>query len=142
MTSVDPSRAQFEAFKDLPRNTPIHMLNLVRLRDRAEYDPDHTLHTAGLSGRDAYAHYGKQSAPVLKRVGGHIHWRGRFETLLIGPENEAWDHVFIAAYPDAAAFLAMVTDPDYREAVKHRQAAVLTSRLIRTAPDAMGEAFA
>ena len=41
-------------------------------------------------------------------------------------QRESWDHVFIARYPNAGAFLAMVTDPVYQQAVKHRQAAVLT----------------
>ena len=40
--------------------------------------------------------------------------------------------MFIAAYPDAHAFLAMISDPEYQVAVAHRQAAVRTSRLIRT----------
>jgi hypothetical protein len=37
--------------------------------------------------------------------------------------------------------MAMVKDPDYARAVVHRQAAVLTSRLIRTAPAQTGEVF-
>ena len=141
MTHIDPTRDQFDAFKQLPRDTPVHMLNLVRLRSTARYAENHPLHGKALTGQDAYALYGRDSGPVFRRVGGHILWRGTYETTLIGPDDETWDHVFIAAYPDAAAFLAMVTDPDYREAVKHRQAAVETSRLIRTAPEAAGEAF-
>ena len=36
----------------------------------------------------------------------------------------------------------MVTDPEYREVVKHRQAAVEDSRLIRMAPiTELGEGF-
>jgi hypothetical protein len=35
-------------------------------------------------------------------------------------------------YPTAGAFLEMVTDPGYQAAVRHRRAAVLDSRLIRT----------
>ena len=35
----------------------------------------------------------------------------------------------------------MVTDPDYREFVKHRQAAVADSRLIRMDPIEPGEGF-
>jgi hypothetical protein len=35
----------------------------------------------------------------------------------------------------------MIRDPAYREAVKHRQAAVLDSRLIRLAPAALGTMF-
>jgi hypothetical protein len=35
----------------------------------------------------------------------------------------------------------MIRDPVYREAVKHRQAAVEDSRLIRTAPMQVGKTF-
>ena len=34
---IDPERDQFEAFKALPRDQPVMMLNLVRFRDRAAY---------------------------------------------------------------------------------------------------------
>ena len=138
---VDPNRAQFDAFKALDRTAPIEMLNLVRLRDRAAYPAGHPLAGDGGSGADAYARYGAETAPVLERVGGGILWRGGFEATLIGPDRERWDRVFIARYPNAGAFLAMVTDPDYRQAVVHRQAAVRTSRLIRCAPAAAGAAF-
>jgi uncharacterized protein (DUF1330 family) len=131
---VDPERAAFDAFKALPRDTPIHMINLLRFRDLAAYPADHGLANAGLSGREAYGHYGKDSGPVFQRLGGRIVWRGAPEIVLIGPADEAWDMAFIAEYPHAGAFMAMITDPDYRLAVVHRQAAVLTSRLIRTAP--------
>ena len=40
-----------------------------------------------------------------------------------------------------AAFVAMIRDPVYREAVKHRQAGVEDSRLIRLAPGAVGIGF-
>ncbi|MBY5934199.1 DUF1330 domain-containing protein [Tateyamaria omphalii] len=141
MSHVDPSRDQFEAFKDLPRDTPIEMLNLVAFRDLANYPGDHALARDGLTGAQAYALYGKHSGPVLEKVGGSILWRGGFETTLIGPAEEAWDAMFIARYPDAGAFLAMVTDPDYKRAVVHRQAAVRTSRLIRCAPTDRGATF-
>lgn len=138
---VDPTRDQFDRFKALGRDRPLDMLNLVRLRDRAVYPADHPLAEAGLSGAGAYARYGAETAPVLKRIGASILWRGGFETVLIGPAAERWDHVFIARYPSAHAFLEMVTDPEYRQAVKHRQAAVETSRLIRCAPAETGETF-
>ena len=138
---IDPTRAQFEVFKALPRDQPIDMLNLVRFRDRAVYPPGHANAAGNLTGAEAYRLYGEESAPVLARVGGSLYWRGGFETVLIGPETEHWDAVFIAHYPDAGAFLAMVTDPDYQRAVIHRQAAVDTSRLIRCAPAGGGGAF-
>lgn len=140
-TFIDPTRAQFDAFKGLNRDHPIEMLNLVRFNELAAYPKDHILATKGLSGADAYANYGRETGPILKRVGGSILWRGGFETVLIGPEGEAWDACFIARYPTAHAFLAMVSDPEYQKAVIHRQAAVLTSRLIRTAPGTGGASF-
>jgi uncharacterized protein (DUF1330 family) len=140
--SIDPTRAQFDAFKALPRDTPIEMLNLVRFRPLAAYPEGHPDHGAGPTGAEAYARYGAESHPVFARLGGAIVWRGTMEALLIGPSGEAWDACFIARYPDAAAFLAMVTDPAYKAAVVHRQAAVLTSRLIRCAPQEGGSGFA
>ncbi|EEB84995.1 DUF1330 domain-containing protein [Roseobacter sp. GAI101] len=131
---VDPDRAQFDAFKGLDRDTPLHMLNLVRLRDVAAYPADHARASDGLTGAEAYKNYGVESGPVLADVGGSIAWRGRFETTLIGPGDEAWDIMFIAHYPNAHAFLQMISDPRYKLAVVHRQAAVATSRLIRTGP--------
>ena len=138
---VDPTRAQFDVFKGLDRDHPIEMLNLVRFREKAAYPDGHALAGAGLSGAEAYANYGKDTAHILEKVGGSILWRGRFETVLIGPDDEHWDAAFIARYPTAGAFMAMVTDPEYRVAVVHRQAAVFTSRLIRNAPLDGGAAF-
>lgn len=40
---IDPERVQFDAFKDLPRDHPIEMLNLVRFREQATYPEDHPL---------------------------------------------------------------------------------------------------
>ena len=139
---LDPTRAQFEAFKGLDRSTPINMVNLVKLNDLANYPGDHELARDGLTGAEAYANYGRDTGPVLERVGGSILWRGRFEATLIGPQDEDWDVMFIAAYPSANAFLAMITDPEYQKAVVHRQAAVATSRLIRAAPLTLTDGFA
>ena len=138
---IDPDRAQFDAFKGLDRDLPLHMLNLVAFNDKANYPGDHELARDGHSGAEAYARYGKETAPILKRIGGSILWRARFEVTLIGPQDEAWDAVFIAAYPSAHAFLAMISDPEYQRAVVHRQAAVRTSRLIRTTPQTGQDAF-
>lgn len=134
---VDPTREQFDAFKALPRDTPVLMLNLVRLRDAAAY-PD----GRSATGRDAYASYGRESLPVFKRVGGTIVWRGRPEQVVIGPLDERWDIAFVARYPSAAAFLEMVTDVEYKRAVVHRQAAVVDSRLIRLGELPLTDAFA
>lgn len=139
--NIDPTRDQFNAFKALPRDTPIQMLNLVRVRALADYPEDHPDHGKGLTGLEAYRAYGRESAEVFARVGGKQVWAGRPETVVTGPTDERWDLAFIAEYPNAGAFLAMVTDPGYREVVKHRTAGVEDSRLIRMAPLTPGEGF-
>lgn len=129
-------REDYAAFKANDRAGPIHMLNLVRLRERAVYD-DGTETT----GQAAYASYGCLSGPVFERVGGRIVWRGAMEQMLIGPQDQQWDLCFIAEYPQPGAFLKMLKDPDYRVAMAHRQAAVADSRLIRMAPIPVGAGF-
>jgi uncharacterized protein (DUF1330 family) len=137
MTSyIDPTKEAFAAFRAKDRPGPINMLNLVRFRDQAVY-PDGRRAT----GAEAYAAYGRDSGPVFSRLGGRIVWRGNFEFMLIGPMDEKWDECFIAEYPSVSAFVEMLRDPVYREAVKHRQAAVLDSRLIRLAPATAGTIF-
>ncbi|MFX8965135.1 hypothetical protein ABTN15_20390, partial [Acinetobacter baumannii] len=54
---IDPSRENFDRFKALPRDTPIHMLNRVRFRALAAYPDGHPLAGKGLTGREAYAEY-------------------------------------------------------------------------------------
>ena len=133
---INPTRETFAAFRTSDRPGPIHMLNLVRFRDRAAY-PD----GRSATGAEAYAAYGRESHPVFSRLGGRIVWRGSFELILIGPHDEKWDECFIAEYPSVAAFVEMIRDPVYRDAVRHRDAAVLDSRLIRLAPAATGSGF-
>lgn len=133
---IDPTRERFSAMMKLPDDGPIHMLNLIRLKARAAYEDGREA-----SGAEAYAAYGRESAPVFKRVGGRIAWAGNPALMLIGPEEERWDIAFIAEYPSAAAFADMLKDPAYQAIVHHRQAAVEDSRLIRMAPRKSGGAF-
>ncbi|WP_405227072.1 DUF1330 domain-containing protein [Lentisalinibacter sediminis] len=133
---IDPERDQFDAFKNLPRDQPILMLNFLRFRDKAAYADGREA-----TGAEAYAAYGRDSGPIFQRVGGEIVWRAKPELMVIGPSDKHWDLVFVARYPTAGAFLEMVTDPDYQKAVKHRQAAVADSRLIRMSEADEGEGF-
>lgn len=137
MAYLEFGKEDYETFKANDRAGPIHMLNLVRLREKALYE-DGTETT----GQDAYAAYGRLSGPIFERVGGRIIWRGALEQTVIGPQDEHWDLCFIAEYPQPGAFLEMLKDPDYRIAMAHRQAAVADSRLIRMAPISGGAGFA
>lgn len=131
---LDPSRKNFDAFKALPRDEPIDMLNMIEFRETALYPQDHPHATKGWDGARAYTEYGSASGSIFQRVGGQIIWSGNFQAMVIGPDHKSWDRMFIARYPHSGAFLEMVTDAQYQRAVVHRTAALLTSRLIRMQP--------
>ncbi|MBO9504919.1 DUF1330 domain-containing protein [Qipengyuania flava] len=138
---IDPSPANFQAFKDLPRDEPIHMLNLLEYREQAEYPQGHEHAGKGCSGRRAYEEYGKTSGPIFRRVGGTIVWRGSFQTMVTGPDAKRWHDGFVAQYPNAGAFFEMIKDPEYQQAVVNRTAALVDSRLMRFEPGEAGEGF-
>ena len=138
---IDPSPANFQAFKDPPRDEPIHMLNLLEYREQAEYPEGHEHAGKGWSGRRAYEEYGKTSGPIFRRVGGMIVWRGSFQTMVTGPDAKRWHDGFVAQYPNSGAFFAMIKDPEYQQAVVNRTAALADSRLMRFTPGEAGEGF-
>lgn len=140
-TYIDPSPTNFAKFKALPRDEPIHMLNLLLYRDEAAYPEGHEHAGKGWSGRRAYQEYGKTSGPIFREVGGEIVWRGAFQTMVMGPDDREWHDGFVAQYPNADAFFAMITNPEYQKAVVNRTAAVMDSRLVRFKPGQAGEGF-
>lgn len=128
---VDPDRDNWGRFKDLPRDTPIHMLNLIKFRDLAEYPEGHPNHGKGLTGREAYAIYAEGFQRLVADDGAAMVWQAPLECVVTGPEGE-WDEAFVMGYPDSGAFMKMVKNEDYiRDVVPHRTAAVADSRLIR-----------
>jgi len=133
---TNPTREAFGAFAGMERDGPVAMLNLVRLRDQAVYEDERDV-----SGKQAYAEYGRTAGKVFARVGGKQVWLGVPELMLIGPTQEKWDIAFIAQYPNGAAFVEMVKDPEYQAIVFHRTAAVLDSRLLRLKPMEPGAEF-
>jgi hypothetical protein len=130
---VNPSRENWQRFKDLPRDTPIHMLNLIKFRELAEYPEGHPNHGKGLTGLEAYAIYREGFQRVVANDGAAMIWEAPLECVVTGPEGE-WDEAFVMGYPNSTVFLAMVKNEEYvRDVVPHRTAAVADSRLIRFA---------
>ena len=136
---IDPDRAAWELFKSLPRDQTIQMLNLIRLRERAEYPPGHPDHGKDISGAEAYRAYGRTIGPHFAKLKARQVWAGKPQVMVTGPASEAWDLAFIAEYPGTQAFIDMVRDPDYRaNVVPHRTAAVADSRLLCLSPSPDG----
>ena len=137
MGHIDPTKEVFAQFRANDRPGPIHMLNLVRLRAAGRL----SRRPQGDAARKPMRPMAAKAARCSSGSAAGSSGRGRFELMLIGPQEERWDHCFIAEYPSVAAFAEMIRDPVYREAVKHRQAAVEDSRLIRHAVLPVGKTF-
>ncbi|MBN9535157.1 DUF1330 domain-containing protein [Reyranella sp.] len=90
------------------------MLNLMRFRERS-------LDGNG-SGWDAYLRYSALTIKLIKARGGTIIWTGNAEGVALGvPDQHRWDYVALVRYPSRAAFLDMMTSPDYATANVERE---------------------
>ena len=108
-----------EGFLEGDNEAPIAMINLLKFKEKAEYEDGRD---TDLTGEQAYAIYGKEVVEHLKKVGGKISFGGSINRLMLGEVEELWDTTFIAKYPSKKAMLKMITDPDYLESNKHRVA--------------------
>ena len=117
--SVHPTKEQMEGFLEGDTEAPIAMINLLKFKEKAEYEDGRD---TDLTGEQAYAIYGKEVVEHLKKVGGKISFGGSINRLMLGEVEELWDTTFIAKYPSKKAMLKMITDPDYLESNKHRVA--------------------
>ena len=57
---IDPDREAFRQFAKMEVEGPVHMLNLVKLLDKAAYEDGREA-----SGEEAYAAYGRESEPIV-----------------------------------------------------------------------------
>ena len=117
--SVHPTKEQMEGFLEGDSEAPIAMINLLKFREKAQYEDGKD---TDLTGEQAYAIYMDEVVGHLKKVGGEVSFGGSINRLMLGEVEELWDKTFIAKYPSKKAMLKMVTDPDYLESNKHRVA--------------------
>src|SRR5436190_15380005 len=91
----------------LDRQRPGFMVNLKRFRDRS-IDGDG-------SGWDAYLRYSALTVPMIKARGGTLLWTGQAKAVALGPQaGNQWDYMALVYYPSVAAFIDMMTSPDYQ----------------------------
>ena len=133
-TYVNSDKKAYTAMQDLPKDEPLDMLNMIRYKDKADYEEGSEFAEKGWSGAQAYAEYSRYASPIANRVGGKVVYLGAPQLTVIGPEHEQWDAIFIVSYPNLNAFLALIGDPEYQQHAFHRSAGVADSRLVRMAP--------
>ena len=117
--AVSPTDEQMKGFFEGDIDTPIYMVNLLKFKDKAEYEDGRE---TNLTGAEAYLIYGQEVQDHLKKVGGEAIFSGRVERLMLGEVGELWDIVAIAKYPSRKAMIEMIMDADYQESEKHRSA--------------------
>lgn len=104
----------------------IVMLNLLRFVEAANpgFGCD------GMTGREAYAEYGKRLSEMDPPFPGRPLWMGNAQTGVIGPDDEQWDEVILVHYDNGQTFLDMVNSESYQAASPARDAAIADSRLV------------
>src|SRR5512145_1401111 len=86
---VYPSNAeQIEALREKGPDGPVFMVNLLKFKDRAEYEDGRA---TTLSGREAYQIYGRAVTNILPMFGGQAIFAADVNFLSLGRVEELWD---------------------------------------------------
>jgi uncharacterized protein (DUF1330 family) len=131
VNAVFPSPEQFQSFFGAPEDGPFVMVNLLKFKEKAEYEDGSE---PNLSGREAYNRYGVEVAKLVTALGGKIRYSGAVTGLMIGEIEEPWDAVALAEYPSLAAFQKMGLSPEMHAIEHHRKAGLAGQLNIRTKP--------
>ena len=118
---ITPNLDQFQALAAAPDEGPVVMLNLLKFKE---------------GGADTYLRYGDAAIGMVEERGGRVLWSGRAEQVLIGDPAADWDVVVLVEYPSRAAFVEMVSSPEYLEAHADREAGLERTVVLACSPAA------
>jgi uncharacterized protein (DUF1330 family) len=127
---ISPTPAQLQAMMEKGPDGAIVMVNLLKYRGRADYEPGRAEAEEGLSGREAYQRYGMTAIKCVAALGGSVVWMGPQALVFIGGPEQEWDDVVCVRYPSRQKFLEMVANPDYLAATYHRDAGLERTALL------------
>ena len=127
--AVTPNEEQLAGFLEGDTETPIKMVNLLKFKDKAEYEDGRE---TNLSGKEAYKIYADEVLGHLERVGGKSIFFGEVQRLMLGEVEELWDWVAIAEYPSRKAMLEMIMNSKYQKSEEHRSAGLAGQLNIET----------
>jgi uncharacterized protein (DUF1330 family) len=114
---TDP--AQIQGLMQKGPDGPIFMVNLLKFKERAEYEDGRA---TSLTGREAYMIYGRAVSELLPKFGGRAIFAADVTYLSLGRVEELWDEVAIAMYPERAAMVRMSMSDEWRAIAVHRSA--------------------
>jgi len=125
---IYPHPDQIKALLESPLHGPIDMLNLLKFRERAEYEDGRP---SELSGREAYALYTAEMVPFVESQGGEIRYEfADAHLLMIGDGDLEWDSVAIMRYPSKQEFVQIATNPELAPFAIHRKAGLEQQLLV------------
>jgi uncharacterized protein (DUF1330 family) len=123
MAHIEPDETQLATLlkEAADSDAPVTMINLLQF---------------GPNGAENYQRYAKEVQPFLESVGARVLYAGNASHVVAGEVDRPWwDAIVVVRYPSRAAFVAMASNPDYRErAHVHREAALKSTHLIATDP--------
>ena len=106
-----------EALLKADNGGPVCMVNLLKFREKAEYEDGRE---TDLSGIEAYQIYGAVTGSLIKELGGDVVFTSVFNGMVVGEVEELWDVMAIAKYPTLQSFIDMVASPEYLKVYHHR----------------------
>ena len=71
---------------------------------------------------------------MIEQQGGRLLWAGTGDQVLIGDAEQDWDAVLLVEYPSRAAFIEMVSSPEYLAAHEYRERALERTIVIACTP--------
>ena len=115
--ALHPTPDQIQSFLKASGDGPVHMVNLLKFKDRATYKDGEDV-----SGETAYRRYAKAFADYVSPHGCEATYGGKLLASLIGDGSPQWDAVAIVKYPSAKIMIELTSSDDYRKLHRHRRA--------------------
>ena len=119
VNKVYPNKEQIKGFMEPVSEGPICMVNLLKFKEKAEYEDGRD---TDLTGREAYALYEEGVKKLLQDIGGGIGFEGDVERLALGEVEELWDVVALAVWPSRGVMFEVMQSPDMQAISVHRSA--------------------
>ncbi|MFY1827741.1 DUF1330 domain-containing protein [Myxococcus fulvus] len=117
--AVDPQGNDIERFLQEDPGGPLVMMNLVKFKE---------------GGRASFAEYANAVMPFMLKAGAQPLYAGDCSTPLVAEPGQTWDAVMLVRYPSRAAFMQMVSDPEYQRFNHLRTAALHEAVMQATLP--------
>jgi hypothetical protein len=132
MEIIEYTRTALDKVAETVGQGAVHMVNLVRYREQADYGG--RLDLPACSGRDAY--FGRYAPAFRKIAEGEdygVFWVGSVLAVLVGAEQGQWDDIVIVRYSSFATLRRILDNPAYEAlAAPHRRAALADWRFVVT----------